>query len=256
MKRTLKAPSDWIDSEIRVEVIGCGGTGSSMLDELFRMHSLLVRLDHPGLSVRAWDGDTVSEANVGRQRFWPCDVGWNKAQLLINRYNGFGETDWRYEDRMLDTTSAARLRPDVLITCVDSPAVRVMVGEIGREKGPSGALWIDTGNDANSGQVIMGHWGGSDASKRRVDLRLPNVLDLYPNLTGQEGNDQPSCSVAAAIERQDFGINQRVAAEASGLLWRLIRYGETDRHGSFIYQESGEVLPLYIDDDQWRSFAA
>lgn len=256
MKRTLSVPSDWIDSEIRVAVIGCGGTGSSMLDELFRMHSLLVRIEHPGLSVTAWDGDSVSEANVGRQRFWPCDVGWNKAELLINRYNGFGETDWRYEDRMLDAASTARLRPDVLITCVDSPEVRVMVGEVGRERATADTLWIDTGNDANSGQVVMGHWGGRDVSERRVDLRLPNVLDLYPGLKGQTADDQPSCSVAAAIEKQDFGINQRVAAEASGLLWRLIRYGEIDRHGSFIYQATGEVMPLHIDEVQWRSFAA
>ena len=254
--RVLKAPADWAGEMIRVEVIGCGGTGSSMLDELFRMHSLLVRLDHPGLMVRAWDGDTVSEANVGRQRFWPCDVGWNKAELLINRYCSFGNADWHYQDRMLDAVEATKLRPDVLITCVDSPEVRVMVGKVGRERRASDVLWIDTGNDADSGQVILGHWSGRDGSDKGEAPNLPNVLDLYPGMKNEKGDARASCSVAEAIERQDFNINQRVAAEASGLLWRLIRYGEIDRHGSFIYQASGEVLPLSIDEKQWRAFAA
>ena len=131
-----------------------------------------------------------------------------------------------------------------------------MVGEMGRKSGAREALWIDTGNDANSGQVIMGHWGGRNMRVKGIETVLPNVLDLYPGLKQQKGDEQASCSVEEAIDRQDFGINQRVAAEASGLLWRLIRYGKVDRHGSFIYQDRGEVLPLYIDDEQWQSFAA
>jgi len=258
MKRVFKAPAHWLDSAIRIDVIGCGGTGSSMLDELFRMHSLLVRLEHPGLIVTAWDGDTVSEANVGRQRFWPCDIGWNKAELLIKRYNSFGDTEWHWQNTMLDERATNNLRADVLITCVDSAAVRVMVGEVGRKRrrGVDSPLWLDAGNDANSGQVILGHWDAPPAVPDAIGLRLPNVLDLYPGLKTQKDAAEPSCSVAEAITRQDFGINQRVAAEASGLLWRLVRYGQLDRHGSFIYQESGEVLPLAIDEEQWRSFAA
>jgi PRTRC genetic system ThiF family protein len=256
MKRVFKAPASWLDNAIQIDVIGCGGTGSSMLDELFRMHSLLVRLDHPGLVVTAWDGDTVTEANVGRQRFWPCDIGWNKAELLINRYNSFGDTQWYWHNRMLTAEDAKALRPDVLITCVDTPTVRVMVGEVGRKRTRTDALWLDTGNDANSGQVVLGHWSKEPATKDQISLRLPNVLDLYPGLKNQKDGEGPSCSVAEAISRQDFGINQRVAGEASGLLWRLVRHGQIDRHGSFIYQESGEVLPLYIDEEQWRSFAA
>lgn len=249
-------PSAWIDQPIRIELIGCGGTGSSMLDELFRMHSLLVRLAHPGLIVRAWDGDTVSEANVGRQRFWPCDVGWNKAELAVKRYNGFGDAGWAYVDRMLERHDAEHLRTDVVITCVDSPRVRAWLGEVGRERDKGETLWLDTGNDADSGQVVLGNWSGRTDRTKPGEVRLPNVLDLYPDLANQTDDPRASCSVEEAIERQDFGINQRVAAEASGLLWRLIRYGEIDRHGSYIYQGSGEVLPLHIDEDQWQSFAA
>ena len=256
MKQELLAPACWSSEAIEVTLVGCGGTGSSMLDELFRMHSLLTRLDHPGLVVRVWDGDTVSPANVGRQRFWPCDVGWNKAELLVTRYVSFGEVEWSFEPRYFDEEGCQRLRTDILITCVDSPEVRVMIGDTGPQSWAKHALWLDTGNDHDSGQVILGHLGGFAACSGELPLALPNVLDLYPGLRNQRGDDRPSCSVEDAIQRQDFGINQRVAIEASGLLWRLIRYGKLNRHGSYIYQTEGEVLPLSIDEKSWQSFAA
>lgn len=255
MKRTFIIPAHWSSEVIRIELVGCGGTGSSMLDELFRMHCLLTRLEHPGLSVRVWDGDRVSPANVGRQRFWPCDIGWNKAKIAVTRYNSFGDTNWQFVDAMLDDDACRRLRPDALVTCVDSPEARVMIGDIGREQGRD-SLWLDTGNDSNSGQVILGHWGGSKLSGDDIPVVLPNVLDLYPSLRDQKGDSRESCSTEDALNRQDFGINQRVAAEGSGLLWQLIRYGQADRHGSFIYQSTGDVMPLEINDKQWRSFAA
>ncbi|HRQ66653.1 MAG TPA: PRTRC system ThiF family protein [Xanthomonadaceae bacterium] len=253
MPERLNVPSGWLTRPVEVELIGCGGTGSAMLDELFRMHSLLTRLDHPGLIVRAWDGDTVQPANVGRQRFWPADVGWNKAELLVSRFNSFGGTAWTSEARALDADACARLRPDILISCVDDPAVRVMIGRTGRKecRDPD-CLWLDTGNDHDSGQVILGHWAGPEY----VRDRLPNVLDLYPGLVKQRADQRASCSTEEAIGRQDFGINQRVAAEASGLLWRLMRHGSLERHGAFIYQAKGEVLPLLIGEQYWQSFAA
>ena len=256
MTKVFKAPVAWADHSIKIALIGCGGTGSSMVDELFRMHALLVRLGHPGLDVTAWDGDTVSEANVGRQRFWPCDVGWNKAALLISRLNSFGDTSWKSMDRHLDSEACQSLRVDLIITCVDSAKVRVMVGDIGRASRSDETLWLDTGNDSDSGQVILGHWTKGGSVDDGQTLRLPNVLDLYPSLRQQYDDTAASCSTEQSITRQDFGINQRVAGEASGLLWRLVRYGEIDRHGSFVYQKTGEVVPLSISEKLWQSFAA
>jgi len=255
MKR-MKAPPSWAGEPIQIALIGCGGTGSAMLDELYRMHALLVRLEHPGLVVCAWDGDEVKEANIGRQRFWPCDIGWRKAEILVNRYNSFGDADWSFEGRMLERKDCERLRADVIVSCVDSAAARVMIGEVGRERDEAEVIWIDAGNGRDSGQVVMGHWRGRGVEQSAREKAVPNVLDLYPSLREQEEDKEESCSTEAAIGKQDFGINQRMAAEASGLLWQLIRYGETDRHGSFVYMKSGEVMPLMIDESQWAAFAA
>lgn len=250
MSKAFLTPTSWIQHEIQIELIGAGGTGSCMMDELFRLHALLTRLDHPGLRVRVWDGDTVSEANVGRQRFWPCDVGWNKAELLCQRYNSFGGTDWEYESRFIQAADCRRIRPDLLISCVDDPRVRVMLAKAGRKQSDPDALWIDTGNDANSGQVILGHWSGWTPKANK----LPNVFDLYPSLKGQESHLEPSCSTEEAVTRQAFGINQRIAAEASGLMWQLLRHGGLNRHGSYVHQDDGEVTPLAISTESWSTF--
>lgn len=247
----LATPAAWLTRAVRIELVGCGGTGSAMLDELFRMHWLLTRIDHPGLIVRAWDGDEVQSANVGRQRFWPADVGWNKAELLVARYNGFGGTAWKAVPEHLSEDRCRQLHTDIIISCVDDPQVRVMIGEAGKAaRGLEECLWLDTGNDLDSGQVILGHWMG----RENVAGGLPNVLDLYPGLRQQRADGRASCSAEQSLSRQDFGINQRVASEASGLMWRLLRHGGLDRHGAFIYQAEGEVLPLRIGVEYWKSF--
>ncbi len=221
-----------------------------MIDELYRMHALLVRLDHPGLSVRAWDGDEVSEANIGRQRFWPADVGWNKAEILISRYNNFGDVNWRFENRNISANDLRDMNPDLIVSCVDDPKARAVIAKSGRKKSDQ-SIWVDTGNDSDSGQVILGHWRGRDDDQGL----LPHVVDLYPSLKKQNKKDGDSCSTEEALVKQDFGINQRVAAEASGLLWRLFRHGGLERHGSFVYQTHGEVVPLMICRDSWESFS-
>jgi PRTRC genetic system ThiF family protein len=62
--------------EVRVTVIGAGGSGSQMLMGLAQLHTAMLALGHPGgLDVTVIDADQVSEANVGRQMFYPSDVG-------------------------------------------------------------------------------------------------------------------------------------------------------------------------------------
>src|SRR5689334_2966599 len=64
---------------ITINVIGCGGTGSQVLNSLARMNSALKALGHTGLYVRAVDPDKVTEANMGRQLFSMADVGTYKC---------------------------------------------------------------------------------------------------------------------------------------------------------------------------------
>ncbi|ULQ48399.1 PRTRC system ThiF family protein (plasmid) [Flagellatimonas centrodinii] len=259
---TFSAPSSWMERAIKVDLVGCGGTGSEVADALARLHLVLLALGHPrGLSVRLWDGDVVSESNVGRQRFYPSDVGYNKAEVLAARFNvGFG-LNWcaRPEfatPRLLD--GAFSPGQDLLVTCVDRASVRVEIGEYFRCKRAKGAvpdqtarevMWLDFGNGAVTGQVILGHlltW------KDSTGTRLPNVVNLFPGLPDVDDDAEPSCSLAAALRAQEFGINACVAqAGISSVLTPLLTKDRIGHHGVFVDIAAGQWSPLQIDPAAW-----
>ena len=74
-----------------MNLIGAGGTGSQVLTALARMNHALTELNHAGLSVRLWDDDVITEANLGRQLFAESELGLYKSVALINRINRFLE---------------------------------------------------------------------------------------------------------------------------------------------------------------------
>ena len=77
-----------LNRQVQVAVIGAGGTGSQLMNNLVRLHLALIALGHPGgLHVTLWDDDIVSAANVGRQSFYPGDIGSPKASTIVNRIN-------------------------------------------------------------------------------------------------------------------------------------------------------------------------
>lgn len=251
----LTIPHQWLGREINIALVGCGGSGSEMLDELYRIHSLLTALEGWGIQVTAFDPDEVSRANIGRQRFWPCDVGFPKAEVLINRVNSFGGVNWSFVNDAFDI-HRNRTRFDILITCVDTPSVRAQIGTAATQDSDHGistsrdVFWLDCGNDANTGNVIFGHLGETNGQ-----MRIPNVYDLYPVLAEMEDGQEPSCSTAAALEKQDYGINRSVAREAANLLWQFLRHGALDHHGSYIDIKRGTVVPLRIDPALWSTFS-
>lgn len=241
----------WLDRPIHVLLAGVGGTGGEVLDGLARLHAGLRALGHPhGLEVTVLDGDSVSTANIGRQRFAPCDVGQNKAVTLVTRYNLFYGLGWRGVPTHLDDFDEDLRGHDLLVTCVDVARVRAKIGKWGRNgrRWWNGELlWLDFGNGRTTGQVVLGHLRGSDPR----GLRLPNVYDLYPELDTMTGDaDGPSCSMAAALREQDLFVN-KWAANGVGMLWKLLSQGVIDRHGMFFDAERLTVSPLLIDPKMW-----
>lgn len=248
-------PHAWLTGQIRIALIGCGGTGSEVFDELFRIHSLVAALGGDGLDVVAFDPDTVSPSNIGRQRFWPADIGFNKAEVLVNRVNNFGGTQWSAVNEPFRPDQNNLGHFHLIVTCVDTPRVRAEIGlaAAGMARAyytRNETLWLDCGNDAHSGNVILGHL----FARQEAKLKLPNVFDLYPMLDGMEESNEPSCSTAEALARQDYGINRSVAREAANLIWQLLRHGQIDHHGSFIDIRTGETRPLPIDAMTWDAF--
>jgi PRTRC genetic system ThiF family protein len=253
-------PQTWTERRVNVVLAGAGGSGSELLDGLVRIDRALRALGHPGLSIRVFDADEVSVPNTIRQRWWRADVGHNKAELLAHRYAMFGGCEIQgYADALTaETLRDAMTYPgvDVFITCVDKATVRGRIGrffaELSECEAPLETLWLDLGNGANDGQVVLGHLCGW----RGDDRRLPNVLDLYPELSTDadalDADDTPSCSAAEALAAQDLFIGRVLAAHAADLLWQLLRRGRIDSHGCFV--TPGQVLALKIHPDTRASF--
>jgi PRTRC genetic system ThiF family protein len=273
---------------ITINLIGCGGTGSQLLTHLARIdHTLraggLGYGNHPGLHVRAFDGDTVTESNIGRQNFAPSDVGQNKAVVLITRINRFYSQNWEAHPYMYDQSVVAKdlHRVNIIITCVDSAKARIDIAKINRnrpepvtkkkgltslldddhiyralrEGGESHAYqkqyyWLDLGNSRNSGQVVL---GSLCAVKQPEGLagtvdKLPTILDLFPNIESHDTEEEQghSCSVAESINSQDLCTNSQMAEWGKKLIWNIFRKMRLETHGVFINLDQMCVNPLPI----------
>ena len=239
---------------IKVVLVGAGGTGSHVLRRLANIHLAMIELGHPaGLDVIVIDPDTVSKTNVGRQNFWPSDVGQSKAEILVNRCNLLMQTGWVAETlKVTDDTQFSN--PDIVIGCVDNRKGRAAILKALKRSVYSSAYYLDIGNREHDGQVVLGEVFG--ASYKREN-RLPHVADLYPDIIDgslDDTDDTPSCSLAEALEKQSLFINDTMANAACNLLWELFRYGQLTHHGQFVNIRSGRVTPLAIDPETWKRF--
>ena len=72
---------------IKIVLVGCGGNGAQMLMGLASLDTALRAISSRSLDVTVVDDDIVSEANLGRQPFFRCDIGNSKARTLTERIN-------------------------------------------------------------------------------------------------------------------------------------------------------------------------
>ncbi|MFC6281191.1 PRTRC system ThiF family protein [Polaromonas aquatica] len=255
MKHKLHA--NLLTKPVKVLLVGAGGTGSQMMVKLVNLHKAMVALGHPhGFRVTVVDPDVVSHANIGRQNFYPGDVGSFKADVLVTRANmALENTVWESNIGKLDTRSSLQ-DFDIVIGAVDNRAARLGILR-GLEGTMSGVrYWLDTGNRKADGQVILGEV--SSRSKVGEDkLRLPHVAELYPEMIDpaqEDKDDTPSCSLAEALEKQSLFINPTIADFAGNILWQLFTKGEIEAHGVFVNLERMMVMPMKVDPDVWTRF--
>jgi len=232
---------------ISVNVIGAGGTGSKVLTALMEMNHSLIELDHPGLSVRLWDDDVISHANIGRQRFAECEIGLPKSVALINRINRWSGSHWKAEQSKFERDQKGNrpkhAKATITISCVDDVASRFEIAEILMQKEKSFyhdccKYWLDFGNSKNTGQVLLSTVGDirqPKSEKYETIANLPFVTDEFGDFLRQseESDNTPSCSVADALLKQDLFINASLAQMGCSLLWNLFRNGLTEYRGFF-----------------------
>ena len=256
---THRIHPELLQGQVRVLVVGCGGTGSAVVAGLPYLHQSLVAHGHPGgLHVTVVDGDTISPVNCIRQPFARSEVGLNKAIVLVNRLNLFWGLKWEVVPAYLHPGAFVSrsyfgddLRAHIVLGCVDTRAARATIRDaVG--KWSRVQYWLDLGNDAESGQFILGE--PLNERNRRSKLRLRSAVELYPEICDPslDNDAEPSCSAVEALERQSPFVNATLAQHALALLARLFRYGEISYHGGFINLASGATSVLRIDPRCWK----
>ncbi len=240
---------------LRVLIVGAGGNGSAMLLGLPYLHQAMKVWGHAGgIHVMLADGDLVSETNCVRQPFASADVGLNKAIVLINRVNLFWGLRWQAHPEHFhkDSLRSNSPGPHLIIGCVDTRAARQAILSAVTRANDSTVYWLDLGNNASSGQYVLGQ--PLNAANHRTAVRLRTVAELYPEIADAEAGEDPlpSCSAAEALERQEPFINQVLATSALAMLARLFRYGTLTHHGAFYNASTGRTSVLGVDPYLWK----
>ena len=247
---------------VTVNLIGAGGTGSQVLTALARMNHALSELNHAGLSVRLWDDDVISEANLGRQLFAESEMGLYKSVALINRANRFFGTNWKAETQKFQKDDLGKLqnnmKSEIYISCVDSVKSRFDIAEILNELKMDKSYyrnqckyWMDFGNSQFTGQVLLSTIGNirqPNSEKYETVENLPFITEEFGELLkiSESEDNTPSCSLAKALEKQDLFINSTLAQMGSSLLWNLFRNGLIENRGFFLNLKNFYSQPIKL----------
>lgn len=235
---------------ITISLVGVGGTGSMVLTSLARINHALHSLGHPGIHVRAFDPDVISQANIGRQLFSESDIGLNKANVLVTRVNRFFGYSW---EAVPEKYKSDDRKENILISCVDSAKSRISIGK--SIDGKSGIdisrrmYWVDFGNGTNFGQVVLGTLSNvkqPKSKKYEPVAELKTVTELFDLSLVNEKDSGPSCSLAEALSKQDLFINSTLSQLGCALLWKLITNGMIDYQGVYLNLDTMNVNPIKL----------
>lgn len=236
--------------QLTVSLIGVGGTGSQVLTSLGRMNYALQQLGHPGLHVVAYDADIVTPANCGRQLFAEQEVGLNKAEVLVTKLNMFFGTQWESRSEMFGGGSPTS---NIIISCVDTASARLIIADrltsnytysdTGRAY-----YWLDFGNTADTGQVVLGSIGKIEQPKKKRGCvpHLKTVAEMFDLKSINDRNTGPSCSLAEALTKQDLFINSTLAQIGMAVMWKMFKYGVLDTQGAFLNLDTMKVNPVIL----------
>ncbi len=237
-----------------VVIVGAGGTGAQIARSVARMIYDMRRAQLHPPSLRLIDPDVVAEKNVGRQLFTAADVGQPKALVLMRRFNLALGLE---VSAVVEPFEATRHLPSstystLLIGAVDNERARQQLAAA------EGVLWLDCGNFANAGQVIIGNTSKREWALRQIEADtptyryLPNAALLFPQLLEPEPPTiAPPLSCAdLAVGEQGLLINDLIAAIASQYIWKLLYRRPIQSFASFIDGDSLSVRSPMICRDE------
>lgn len=253
--------------EVKLVMIGCGGTGSWLAPSVVRIARVL---NESGTRAGALfiDPDFVERKNIPRQNFCDAELSHPKAQTLAARYS----LAWGVEVRAAvdyfkpEMISSRWNRLTVIIGCVDNAAARQEIAKMLNANAPDApphTWWLDCGNQRESGQVILGSTNDPRTLRSAFPMNslcqhLPSPILQCPDLLTPQPEELShhnlSCAELALANAQGLIVNQRVAAEAADYLARLLIHQNLRRFATWFDLASGAVRNSYVTPEAIKPF--
>jgi PRTRC genetic system ThiF family protein len=239
----------------QVHIVGCGGTGSILADQLCR----LIKGHNLDMALVLHDGDVVENANITRQYFMPYEIGANKAEALALRLSGqFG---MEIKASPENFTGGKFGNGNLVITCTDNLLSRKYVSN-SFYRITNNTAWIDVGNELHHGQAVIGTT--SDKSDLRQQFwrwtkepyvsYLPNIAALNPEIVkAKKEKKSPSCADVPFLE-QGFGVNMMAAQAAAALAKQVMVNGIVKNSAVFFDVEKMWMSSVAITQDTFRKW--
>lgn len=234
-------------------IVGLGGTGANVAARIGRILYAMKssNIDIPK-TVRLIDPDVVEEHNIGRQIFLRGDIGRPKAHCVMRYLNSaFGLNvvavhDKANKDNFYDA--------NLIVSCVDNASARRDIHDFLTHTPAYGrqTIWIDAGNDRESGQVILGN---SRDTKLTTHLRssnysyIPYPSIILPDLIEETQNTTPlSCADLILRWEQDMLINDWIALVVAQYVKKLLLREPVTTFLTYVGSNVLAVRSLCLDD--------
>lgn len=210
-------------TKISIICVGAGGTASRFIRDFAGLMYQSALVGFKPIKFTIIDHDIVEEKNVGKQAFHPSDVGLYKAEVLSERYSSYGNFKIGYDITKVEdaNTLYKRFMKDakegylpVLIGCVDNLKARQIFHTV-FSKFKQAFIWIDSGNERFSGQIVFGLKGNHGS------LIFPPVTHLFPDmLTMKDKPQRTSCADALDLRKaEQFAMAN---AQAASILFQFM----------------------------------
>ncbi|MEZ4666544.1 MAG: ThiF family adenylyltransferase [Anaerolineae bacterium] len=243
-----------------ISIVGLGGTGAQIARSVARMvyDMKVARLHTPQIVLI--DPDRVEQKNVGRQLYVEADVGQPKAHVLMRRFNMALGLDIVAIDQPVKAEAHFERWGNLIVGAVDNHLARRELANI------RGAVWIDSGNHFNAGQVVIGNTGDYETLMRGIDGQngryayLPHAGLLFPSLLEPEPETKPqaeperSCADLVAAREQDLLTNDWMAVTAAQYVYRLLHRQPITSFVSYVSADGMNVRSVLICRDELLAY--
>jgi hypothetical protein len=145
---------------------------------------------------------------------------------------------------------------NLIVGCVDNHLARRELAKV------SAAIWIDSGNHASAGQVVIGNTGDRDLVLRQLNGRnakvayLPHAGLLFPALLEPDADAEPtpqpqiSCAELIAARSQELLVNDWMAVATAQYIYKLLHRQPITSFVTFVSSDGMSVRSVAIGREE------